>query len=103
MKTYALRCIAPDGEIKTESNAFPSIRAAWQRADDMGSRWFFYPINVVTGPTRALARARIVAVPHGVPSAWVGKTLGKLARACAVNSQHAADYCNGLTPFCVYP
>ncbi len=102
-KTYSLRCLAPDGAIITESRSFPSIEAAWARSSDMGSRWYFYPIHVVTGPCSCPARARIVAVPDGMGAEWIGKTLGKLSQACAADSQHAADYCNGLIPFCVYP
>jgi len=107
MKTYALRCLAPDGTIITESREFPTVQAAWDRSSDMGSRWFFYPIHVVTGPgapgIHRPALSRIIAVPHGMDAEWKGRALGTLAKALAADSQHAADYCNGLTPLCVSP
>lgn len=53
MERYSLVCIAEDGESKTEhnifseDNCFDSIGEAWERNEDMGSRWIFYPIRCV--------------------------------------------------------
>lgn len=60
---YTLRCIAPDGAFVREGE-FPSVDAAWSRANDMGSRWFFYPFQVVTGSTHP-DRCKIVSAPDG--------------------------------------
>ena len=100
MKTYALRCLAPDGEYITERDDFPTIETAWNRANDMGSRWFFYPVGVVTstGPS-----AIIRDVPCGMPKEWIGKRFARLCAAFATDSQHACDYANGETPYCIYP
>lgn len=46
MKRYKLLCIAPDGETKTEGE-YETIEEAWQRNENMGSRWFFYPFRAV--------------------------------------------------------
>lgn len=43
-----LICMAPDGATVTEGRDFPDVSAAWRRADDMGSRWYFYPFCFVT-------------------------------------------------------
>jgi hypothetical protein len=44
-----------DGEYVTEGE-FDSINDAWQRANDMGSRWFFYPFHfVVTESCKTVA------------------------------------------------
>ena len=67
-----LRCLAFDGEYVTERSDFESIEAAWQRAEDMGSRWFFFPIGVVTGKTK------ILDVPRGMDKGWIGKHLKTL-------------------------
>ena len=37
-----------DGETKTEGRGFPTIKDAWERSNDMGSRWYFYPFHFVT-------------------------------------------------------
>lgn len=100
--TAALHCLAPDGESVREGE-FQDVFSAWSRSVDMGSRWYFYPVHVVTGPTRNFNRARILDVPHGMPSEWKGRTLGKLKKVFAANSQHVADYCNGQTPFEIGP
>lgn len=99
---YALRCMAPDGAIVTEGH-FPTIEAAWQRSSDMGSRWFFYPIHLVTGSTCTAKRARILAEPSGMPDQWKGKTVGRLALAVKANPEITEGYCNEGTPFCVWP
>jgi hypothetical protein len=97
---FALHCVAPDGESVTERNDFPSVESAWQRAEDMGSRWIFYPISIVTTAGRA---AIIRDVPEWFPEEWKGKRLATLLEAIAANSEHAAEYCNGETPFVIYP
>lgn len=97
----ALHCLAPDGESVREGE-FDSIAAAWERGQDMGSRWYFYPVQIVTGPARS-DRARILETPHGMPQEWKGRTLGKLKRAFAADSEHAADYCNGLCRLMIHP
>ncbi len=37
-----------DGDYVTEKTGFDSIQDAWNHANDMGSRWFFYPFHFVT-------------------------------------------------------
>jgi hypothetical protein len=98
---YTLSCMAPDGATVREGE-FETVEAAWRRASDMGSRWYFYPICMVTGLARG-DKARIVAVPDGMPKDWIGRTVGTLAKACAADSEHACDYANGNCPFCIFP
>ena len=40
-----------DGEYKTEGKSFDSVESAWNRSNDMGSRWYFYPFHFVTTET----------------------------------------------------
>jgi hypothetical protein len=91
----ALRCISPDGEFKTEGK-FPTIEDAWRRSQDMGSRWFFYPIHVVT------SARKILDVPQGVPEAWVGRWLDTFIRALkwelANNEKWYMDWVRGEAP-----
>ena len=42
-----LICMTFDGDYVTEGE-FASVEDAWERADDMGSRWYFYPFHFVT-------------------------------------------------------
>jgi hypothetical protein len=42
-----LICMAFDGDYVTEGRDFQSVDAAWERSNDMGSRWFFYPFHFV--------------------------------------------------------
>lgn len=43
-----LICMSFDGEYVIEGRDFETSAAAWGRAADMGSRWFFYPFCFVT-------------------------------------------------------
>lgn len=36
-----------DGDYVTEGRDFESIDEAWDRSEDMGSRWYFYPFHFV--------------------------------------------------------
>ena len=96
-----LRCIATDGSMVWEGSflqPFPDTDAAWRRASDMGSRWFFYPIHVVTS-----LRGFIADVPNGMSDLWIGKSVYTLARAIEDNQGHACDYIAGRCPFELLP
>ena len=43
---YRLICMSFDGEYITEGR-FSTVNDAWERSDDMGNRWFFYPFHFV--------------------------------------------------------
>lgn len=99
-KQIALHCIAPDGEFITEGREFPAIESAWNRNENMGSRWIFYPIHVVTTAGKA---AIIRDVPHGMVKEWIGKRLSSLIKAMKERGEDATNYANGDAPFHVYP
>lgn len=92
--------MAPDGALVKEGR-FPTIEAAWSRASDMGSRWWFYPVCLVTGPSIS-DRARIVAAPDGAKQ-LEGFTLRTVARLFAANEQHVCDWINGKCPLEISP
>jgi hypothetical protein len=85
-----LICIAPDGEFVKEGN-FDTTEDAWNRAEDMGSRWFFYPIHVVVGAKGK----RIVDISYGMDKGWVGKNLSTLCKALANESDETREWWNG--------
>lgn len=93
-----LACVAPDGDYVTENGIYRNTRAAWDRSNDMGSRWFFFPIHVVCTPGLIVAD-----VPHGMPREWVGRKLSTLRAAIASDEEHACEYINGESPFGIYP
>lgn len=48
MNKKGLICMSFDGEYVTEKRAeFETIQDAWSHANDMGSRWYFYPFSFV--------------------------------------------------------
>lgn len=49
--SYQLICISPDGDCVREGT-FNTKDEAWKRNNDMGSRWFFYPIRVLIATTK---------------------------------------------------
>jgi hypothetical protein len=98
---YALKCLAPDGDFVREGE-FPTVDAAWDRSSDMGSRWIFYPLHIVTGTARTDA-ARIADVPHGMPEQWKGRAVRSLVRAMKAEPQAVIDYLEGRAPLCLFP
>jgi len=85
--------MAPDGATVTEGRDFPTIEAAWERADDMGSRWYFYPVSIVTTP-----KGFIRDIPRGMGRHWIGRRVSTLARAFASDEQAVCDWLNGEMP-----
>lgn len=49
MTTYHATLYAPDGARVTDFHNRESIEQVWSMVADMGSRWIFYPLVVVTG------------------------------------------------------
>ena len=50
---YKLVCLSLDGEKVTEGK-FSTVSDAQHRSEFMGSRWYFYPIHIVTGKIKIL-------------------------------------------------
>jgi hypothetical protein len=95
-KKFTLYCISPDGACVVEGD-YGSVDAAWERSSDMGSRWYFYPVHVVTsGKT-------IRGIPDGMDAAWKGRKLSTLCKAFAKDEQHVCDYVNGEAPLLLLP
>ena len=63
--SYQLVCLALDGEKVTEGQ-FDTVSDALTRSDNMGSRWFFYPIHVVTGQVKILDVPDFVETERGL-------------------------------------
>ena len=47
MKKYQIICMSFDGEYQREYPEFETIEQAWDYANDLGSKWFFYPFCFV--------------------------------------------------------
>jgi hypothetical protein len=53
MPKYQLICMSFEGDYIIEHDhfnpdGFESVKDAWEHAEDMGSKWFFYPFYFVT-------------------------------------------------------
>lgn len=92
-----LVCIAPDGEFVTEGRNFTSVDEAWKRYNEMGSRWIFYPIPVVTNGDK------ILAVPHGCMDEWIGQSLSTFLKAIKLFPTEVSLYLEGKTPLSLSP
>lgn len=47
MKKYKIICMGFDGEYQRENPEFETIDKAWDYANNLGSKWFFYPFCFV--------------------------------------------------------
>jgi len=52
-KEYRAIAFAPDGDYITEGE-FKTVDEAWERINDWGSRWFFYPFTGVVKNKRVV-------------------------------------------------
>jgi len=57
--TYRLIVMSFDGDYKTESPQFENIDDAWDYANDLGSKWYFYPFYFVVDQA-----GEVVATPQ---------------------------------------
>ena len=70
-----LICMAFDGDYQTERPIFDSEEAAWDYANDLGSKWYFYPFYFLT-----TASGKTVAAAPDFARALVGKRVKTVAR-----------------------
>lgn len=82
----------------TEGREFNSVSEAWQRADDMGSRWIFFPVCIVT-----TEGGFIRGVPDCFPDYWIGKNVKTLCKRFAENEKAVCAYIEGESPLLVFP
>jgi hypothetical protein len=82
---YHALLIAPDGDYVTDYGA-DTVEEVWERVDNGGSRWFFYPFAVVIRGEggansmhgrRISRRQRVVSAPSEL-TAFEGRTVGTL-------------------------
>lgn len=91
MKTFRLICMAPDGAFVREGE-HKTVSDAWNRFNDMGSRWVFYPVSFVTGSSCS-DLARVLDAPSQF--SWAkGLSLRSVARHFSTNSQEICDLLN---------
>jgi len=95
---YHLICVSPDGYYVRDSS-HSTVKDAWDAANDLGNKWFFYPIPIVVGEKKK----RIIDVPEGMPTEWRGKTIKKFCSLLEANPNIAYAYCNGLMPLLIFP
>ena len=96
---FQLICISFDGDIKREGRDYTSIHSAWEHNEAMGSRWYFFPIRVIAGPTGK----RIVSVPSGMSNEWVNHSVSKLCNAIKHNQEDVLKWLKGEIPCSIYP
>lgn len=58
-KNYQAVLFAPDGDKVTDFKNQPTIKDVWDLIENMGSKWFFYPLCFVA------TEKTIVSAPNG--------------------------------------
>lgn len=56
----------PDGACVSDFHKSKTIKEVWERVEDMGSRWIFYPIIVVASDNSPKKMSRIVDTAEGL-------------------------------------
>lgn len=77
---YKVICMSFDGDYKTEPREpVESIEAAWEAAENLGSRWYFLPFCfVVTESGKTIADA------PSMLERFIGKRVSSVARTFAI-------------------
>ena len=84
--SYNLICMSFDGEYKTEAPEFESIEATWEYANDLGSKWFFYPFCFVT-----TASGKTIAAAPELLERFTGQRTRKVAAVFKQESEKAEN------------
>lgn len=81
-----------DGDYVNEGPEFGTAEEAWEHADDMGSRWIFYPFSfILTESGKSIKDA-----PDGLTQ-FIGKRLKSVCRTFA--DAAALEIAQGLDSF----
>jgi hypothetical protein len=76
-KQYTTILFNPDGGHTTDFFG-DTVDECWEKSNDRGSKWFFYPIPIVVrNSTTNLMKRKIISACDGL-ECWNGKTVGKL-------------------------
>jgi hypothetical protein len=81
MTEYKAVLIAPDGDWVTDFRECESIDEVYDRLNDMGSRWFFYPFHgvIIDHGGLTTSRQRLVSVAPPLEE-FKGKTVKTLSK-----------------------
>lgn len=96
MARYKAILFAPNGDWVTDFRDTESIDEVWERIEDMGSKWFFFPIRMVIRDNGSVTtdNQRIVQAPEVFD--WAkGHTIRIIGREIAANPEWIAAI---LTP-----
>ncbi|MDO8705372.1 MAG: hypothetical protein Q7J84_10545 [Sulfuricaulis sp.] len=93
-----LICMTFDGDYVTEGRDFADVDAAWCRASDMGSRWYFYPWCFVTSESGKTIAAAPDGLHHfeGRRVATVQKVFAALAALPETEGVEADEFTGAL-------
>lgn len=79
---HCLIVMSFDGDTKTEGWDFPTVNDAWERSNDMGSRWYFYPFHFVT-----TASGKTIADASALLSWTIGRRVKTVQRIFAEHAK----------------
>jgi hypothetical protein len=89
---YKAVLFAPDGVDHVSDFSRNTIQEVEAELNDMGSRWFFYPIAcIVTDDSRVLCQKRILSVNDNF-NEFAGKTIKTFVRWIKNNQDEIAFY-----------
>jgi hypothetical protein len=90
---YTAIAFAPDGDYITEGH-FESIESAWDRINDWGSRWYFYPFTFVTTDYPSKTSRIVDACDFPYLSDMKHKSIKTVSQFIEKNGQELCDILN---------
>lgn len=95
---YQLVCMANYGEFLIDSR-HPDLETAKRHSAKLGSRWAFYPVQLIVSGTCNILKARLLVLPRDMEAGWQGRTVGTLQKFFAANADAVCNWINGKSPF----
>lgn len=84
---YKVTLFSPNGDSVTDFNNTQTIESVWDKVNDMGSRWVFFPLVFVT------TEKTVVDAPE--PFEFLkGKRIKTVKKWVIENTENLIDFCN---------
>ena len=96
MKRYMAVLFAPDGDYVTDYHGSESVKVVTERLADQGSRWYFYPFEIVVRDHNKGWVSRVALMSQRIVDIWAPLTFFRGKRVSTFR-QYLIDHPTLLT------
>ena len=92
METYDLYCFTFDGNFVIEKEGFKTIDSTWNHANEMGSKWFFYPFHFIVKGKKIVDSPEMLEHFNGCTIKQTAKHFKKVSKSLAAQDVDCIEY-----------